>query len=330
MLRTLILAASLLRLSASPGIVYGDATWTALVRDSYAFVGGKPEQFERWLQPAWQKTTGKTFKEWLAEKRKELKWASDNPKATNRAEIKICGELHAALKKTVTKFDLDRGYEFAWMEQRGERQCLLQSVFIAAALQRMGIPAGIAMVWRSPNGAESTLGHVVAIATLPKNQRLVVDASEPSLNVNPQGMFLPVVSPNHYRFVTVSYQKDGTLAYAEDFETHARYSPSQLGTLPVSYVKSQFLFYRAERIVGGLLAQPPTADGLAKSERWMRASAAADPRNPLTTYSVGRVLVREGKVAEAAKWGDRAEALFRSYGYMPPGLVDFQKATHRG
>ena len=60
----------------------------------------------------------------------------------------------------------------------GQRQCFLQSVLIAGLLQRMGISAGVAMVYRNPRGEESNNGHAVTLVKLPDGDDLVADAAE--------------------------------------------------------------------------------------------------------------------------------------------------------
>ncbi len=230
----------------------------------------------------------------------------------------ICANLHQAVKKSLPTFTLDRGFEFSNAAIRGERQCLLQSVWIASLLRELKVDAGIAMVWKNDKGQVSNMGHVCAVAALPNGQRVVVDCSDPQPFIEHRGLFMSVEGAG-YRFVEPSY-KHGIMVSAKDLKTDKVISSDRLKTLDESYVRSQFSFYRGERAPGGFMGKPPTKAGLAASEKLFRLSMGQNPNNPLSTWLLSLTLGKQGKLQEAKVFKDQARNLYEKFGWIPPSL----------
>ncbi len=87
------------------------------------------------------------------------------------------------------KFSLDRGYEFRHSVDRLERQCFLQSVLIAGLMQRMGMEAGVVMIYRNQKGEASNLGHATVVLKLDNGRDIMVDASDPHPFMRHRGVF---------------------------------------------------------------------------------------------------------------------------------------------
>ena len=234
------------------------------------------------------------------------------------AERAVCAALHKAIKKQIPRFSLDRGFEFTNTAKRGERQCYLQSVVIAALLQRAGIPAGVAMVSRNENGDYCNNGHVVAVARLSDNTDLVVDASEKTPFIAHQGLMVVVPATGGYSYVAPVYDKTHRITAYRSLRTGKTLPPSDVALLDVPFLRSQFTYYRGERTPGGLFTAPlVTATGLARSEQRLAQSVRECPRNPLAVYMLGRVQERRGNPVAAQKSYNNAYGLYLRYGWIP-------------
>jgi hypothetical protein len=169
-----------------------------------------------------------------------------------QAEVEFSARLHKLIKDIIPRFSLDRGFEFANVITRGERQCFLQSVIIAGILQKTGVDAGIAMVYRSISGQESNNGHAVVLVKLPNGRDLIVDASDPVPFVEQRGLF---VNHHGYKFVKPVYNKaDHQILYYTAESNSSRIAASRVKTLDYNFIRSQFYYYRGERAPGGVFA----------------------------------------------------------------------------
>lgn len=248
--------------------------------------------------------------------------AIKDPQARAQAEIQLCADLHHAIKKQIPKFSLDRGFEFSNTVKLGERQCYLQSVTIAALLQRAGIPAGVAMVSRNEKGAYCNNGHAVPIARLADGTDIIVDASDPKPFMTHQGLMLSVPTMRSYAYVEPQYNAANQITAYKHMGSGKTIAPASVATLDVPFLRSQFDYYRGERAPGGMftpdaaskLKQPA---GMAESEKWLKRSVAECPRNPLSVYMLGKVEERQGQTAAAAKQFKAAYALYSRFGWIP-------------
>lgn len=325
-----LLAASLTHgLAAAPSVpadaryAYGTSSFGTFVADSYRLTGGDPADFARWLTGAYAAHDDKlaghesaSFEEALDARARELA-ATREPAARARLELQTASWLHRVVKQTIPRFSLERGYEFtAAATANGERQCLLQSVLIAGLLQKLGIPAGVDMVWANPQGQRSNMGHAVTTVRLSNGRDVLVDASDPTPFIAHQGLFLRV--PSGYRFVQPQYAEGSTITGYRDL-AGKRYSVAQSRPLDASYLRSQFYYYRGERTPGGFFDPRKTPAGLANSVKFFQTALKMNPQNPLATYALGRVLTSQGQASEARTYLARGMKLYQAQGYVPDG-----------
>lgn len=235
------------------------------------------------------------------------------------AERQVCADLHRSIKKRIPKFSLDRGFEFYNTVSQGERQCFLQSVVIASLLQRAGVPAGVAMVFRNEKGASCNNGHAVAVARLADNRDIVVDASDPAPFMTHQGLMVSIPAGGGYAYVEPVYDGTHRITAYRNLRNKRTLPPPQVAMLDVRFLRSQFDCYRGERTPGGLLTPPlATASGLMRSEKWLSKSVAECPQNPLALYMLARVQEHQQKVTEARRSYNAAYSLYSRYGWVPP------------
>ena len=250
------------------------------------------------------------------EKRRAQIAASRGQKRT-QLEISTGAWLHRTIKKVIPTFSLDRGFEFTYTVSRGERQCLLQSVLIAGLLQKMGVNAGLAMVWRNPQGSESNLGHAATLVRFP-DRDILVDASEPEPFATHQGLFVLNAATNAYNFVLPTYATDASITAYKTPGGQA-VNTSSARELDYDFVRSQFYFYRGERATDGFLAKPGTTEGLTASARALETAIKIQPRNPLAEYVLGHVYRRLGQPDQARAQYAKGYQLYQSFGYVPAG-----------
>lgn len=243
-----------------------------------------------------------------------------------KAEIETAAWLHKMIKGIIPKFSLDRGYEFYYVAQRGERQCYLQSVLITGLLQRMGINAGVVMVYKNITGEESNNGHAMVLLRLPNGRDITVDASEPVPFVEHKGLFVrmadyvyvnPAYDPQTHEIVHYNLASNGYKA-----------SPYKIHALDLGFIRSQFWYYRGERAQGGIVLTPKSPEGMEKAAKALRISVAFCPKNPLPVYMLGRVYYSQGKTEQSKAIFERADKLYSKFGWTPGGLKQYIDLTN--
>jgi hypothetical protein len=293
---------------------YGGKTFDSFVTDSYGGSHG-PGAFRKWLDERFRAVSPDVSRSggiggWLKARRARIRTSAD--------EISLCRDVHAIVKKAIPRFSLDRGFEFRYTVQYGERQCFLQSVLIAGLLQDAGVNAGVVMVWINEKGQESNLGHAVTLVRLRDGSHIVVDASEQRPFATHQGLFALV--GGKYAFLKPEYSKADQSITAWRRASGAPVSSRAIGGLPVDFLRSQFEFYRGERAPGGLVADKPTREGLTASAAHFRKAVALCSRNPLAVFSLARTLEILGDTEASSRVKDTARALYRDAGWIPSSL----------
>ncbi|MEI6512487.1 MAG: tetratricopeptide repeat protein [bacterium] len=287
--------------------------------------GGK-DDFYVWMNDAYLKSgvrmPGKeklNLKELLQAEKDELGQIKDKVKRA-KAETELGAWLHMLVRTTITKFSLDRGYEFYSVITSGERQCLLQSVLIAALLQEMGVDAGIEMVYKNPEGQLSNNGHVITLIKLPTGRDIIVDASHQEPFARHGGL---LVKTQDYTYVTpvYKYKSPEIISYRATSDGHT-IATSLVSPLDYGFTRSQFMFYRGERVVGGLLSRNPTKEGLTASANYLEQSVKFCPKNPLAVYTLGRTYRALGRNDEALTQFQLAVKLYKDFGWIPDGPRD--------
>jgi hypothetical protein len=245
--------------------------------------------------------------------------------ARGRLEAQYGAWAHRTVKRIVPRFCLDHGFEFWGAVEKGERQCMLQSVLLAGILQAMRVDAGVVMVTRNPKGQESNNGHATTLIKLSDGRDLLLDASSPTPYERHGGLM--VAAPEGFRFVEPQYI--GETDYINGYRSlrdDELVTTAQVRSLNASFVDSQFNYYRAERTPNGLLSPRPSYAGLSLSESFMRRSVADCPTNPLAVYSLARVMNLQGRREEAKAQVETACAQYTRYGWLPPGPAALQAA----
>jgi tetratricopeptide (TPR) repeat protein len=306
----------------TPAYPFSSSAFDALVRDSeMETVAPLKPSFEAWLEAAYganPKAQLDRYKTLDA----ALKARGEAYEALKDVEARVAMErdtgawLHRMTKSVIPKFSLDRGFEFTNTVKLGERQCLLQGVLIASLLQKMGFDAGITMIWRSMTGAISNLGHVATLMRLSDGKLLIVDASEPEPFATQQGIFTWNFKLKSYQFLTPKFDPQSNITGFD------RASTKDITALPYSYVRSQFYFYRGERVPGGFVNKPLTPEGLVRSARFLERAIALEPQNPLAQYVLGHVYRSEGKTERANAQYKKGYALYQKFGFIPDGVRD--------
>ena len=296
--------------------------------ESCAYVGsGSPEDFYKWFESAYQQTRfpigsnpGLGLVDALNAEKQELGRISDRSERAD-AEAELGARVHRLIKRTITHFSLDRGFEFRNVIKYSERQCFLQSVLIAGLLQRAGVNAGVAMVYKNIQGQETNNGHAVTLVKLSDGQDIIVDASEPEPYARHKGIFGGSVS---YRYIDPVYEKNSDrIDYYVAASRGTRISPAHLMPLDIDFLRSQFWFYRGERAPGGLLASVKTKEGLAESARALETSVRICPRNPLAEFALGRVYRMQGSSEQARVSFESAYKLYQKFGWIPAGPKEY-------
>lgn len=314
----------------SPQFVYGSATLTALVSESYGVVGATTPAFYPWFERQYAATPAAhlagfpalTLRQALDQRGAEIAKLSDRA-ARTRLELSTAAWLHKLVKAVIPKFSLERGYEFAYTVRNGERQCLLQSTLISGMLQRMGVEAGIVMVWKNATGKVSNLGHMVSVVRLADGRDVLTDASEPTPFYPHPGLFTLV--NGQYRFVEARYSADNTIS-SYGLLGGGEVVPAALRLLSWNYIRSQYFYYRGERYPGGFINGPKTIEGRAASARFLEQAVALAPENPLATYVLGLVYERQGKAADGARLIRKAYAIYKAAGFVPDGPLSAYRA----
>lgn len=318
----------------APKYAFRDKTFTGFVADSYRYKsGGKASvsEFYHWLDAAYTKTRktvgpvpgvsgSLALVSALDAERTRIAGITD-PAAKTKQERLVAAWAHKTIKKAVLHFSLERGFEFYNMVHGGERQCYSQSILISGMLQRAGVPAGVVMVWKSMKGETSNNGHAVVVAQLADGRQILVDASEPEPFPRQQGLF--VRQSGQYRFVTPLYAKgDAEIVGYRRKSDRARIAVNTVRTLDLSFLRSQFYYYRGERTPGGFFDTPSTPAGLTKSVKPLQTAINLCPDNPLAVYMLGRVYQRLGKDKAARAQFAESYKKYSDFGYLPDGAMD--------
>lgn len=313
---------------------YGGPTFLGMARDSYRTMDFSGPAFTAWMEQGYRKAgvplgsgKAKTLSAALEARRLAIQKAT-GPQRDQLAQDSAQW-AHTFIKKIIPKFSLERGYEFASAIKTGERQCLLQSVLIASLLQKMGLDAGAVMVWQNQNAQESNLGHVVATLRLPSGQAMLLDdASDPHPFMTHQGLL--VRQGKDYFFVHPVYSGSRITAF-DRADGQGQISLKQMRSLELSYLKSQFNYYRGERVDGGFMGaggtgnNKTTATGLAQSAKYLQAAVADNPQNALATYVLGLVERKQGQTDLAKQHIQAGVKLYQAQGHLPAGPADALK-----
>ena len=296
---------------------YGAAAFTRLVADSDRVAGtGTPQDFYRWMDqaPLARKSHG-LLALTAAEKLKIRRLPTPARRAAE--ERAFSARLHRMVKTVMPNFSLDEGFEFTNAVQKGERQCLLQSVLLAGLLQRAGVDAGIVMVWRNLHGQATNNSHCVTLMHLADGQDVELDASDPIPFVRHQGL---LGEQNGLRDIEPVFagEPPNIVAYKSTGDGR-RLSTRQVRPLDYAFVQSQFDYYRGERAPGGLLADQITPAGLRTEANYLHAAIQRDPRNALAVYMLGRVSLKQGKQASARRELSQSLRLYADAGWTPDG-----------
>jgi hypothetical protein len=220
------------------------------------------------------------------------------------------------IKKIMPNFDLDSGFEFRNSVANGQRQCFLQSVFLAGCLQRAGVKAGVTMVNRNIEGVQTNNKHAICLTKLSNGQDVIVDDSEDYAFAKQQGLF--VNSASGYKFVRPVYDGDFTIRSYQAYTTGEPIPASAIEPMPRTFITSQFDYYRGERTAGGVMAKRKTPAGLAKAAQFLEKSVQEDPANSLSQYMLGRVFLLQGQKEAATRSLSRAMGLYERQGWVPP------------
>ncbi len=310
-----------------PNFQYGSAAFSDVADTSYKVVGlsGK---FDDWITAAYSKsgvllgTSGNLGAD-LDARAAAILAASGAKRVT--LERDTAAWAHTFVKKAIPRFSLERGFELANVVRTGERQCLAGSFIISGLLQRAGLQAGAVMVWANPQGQQSNLGHVVSVVRLSSGQDLLVDASDPTPFVHHQGLLVETAGGD--RFVKPSYTATDTISGYAAAGSGARLKVADTAPLTLSYLHSQFDYYRGERAIGGILGTPvgkappkATPEGLKQSALYLNRALHEDPQNALASFMLGHVLQRQGQLAPALAQYRRADAIYLTQGHVPTGV----------
>lgn len=307
---------------------YGGKQFDQLIIESYNYRGSSEwRSFYSQMERAY-KNHRASFSDWniaelngmLDSERHKLN-AMKNGSKRARNEMALSADLHRFIKTAIPKFSLDRGFEFYYTNKFSERQCFLQSVLIAGMLQRAGVAAGIAMVYKNTTGDETNNGHAVVLVRLSNGRDIMVDASEQKPFARQKGLF---IRESRYAYIdpVFSTQSNEILRYRSP-STGKAIERSKVSTLDYDFIRSQFWYYRGERATGGLLLLPKTANGLKASEDALRTSVEICPENPLAVFTLGRVYMAEGKSREAKEAILDASKLYSRFGWMPSGVKEY-------
>ena len=319
-----------------PNFQYGSAAFAEVAQTSYRAVGlsgasvGMYGEFGDWISAAYLNTGvplgdgSGSLSEALDARAAAIRAASGEARV--KLERGTATWAHTFIKKAVPKFSLERGFELANVVRTGERQCLAQSFIISALLQRAGMQAGAVMVWANPEGKQSNLGHVVSTVRLSgkdggSGNDLLVDASDPTPFMRHQGLL--VKTGERYTFVKPTYGADDSISGYTAADSGSRLSVAATAPLTLSYLHSQFDYYRGERAIGGFMGTGvgrATPDGLKQSALYLKRAVQEDPQNALATFVLGHVLGRQGQAALASAQYQKASALYTAQGHMPGGV----------
>lgn len=197
---------------------------------------------------------------------------------------------------------------------------------VAGLLQRMEVPAGVAMVSRNLKGKRTNNGHGVALVRLPDGTDTIVDCSDPVPFVRQQGLF---VRERDYTYVAPVYWGNSGIITRYRCAVDGRIvSPAQVRRMDTGFLHSRFYFYRGERTPGGILAHKPSSEGLEQAAEYLRESVRLCPGNPLAVSTLGRVDLKQGKQAQARTTFRRAYQTYARAGWVPRAPCELYARTH--
>ncbi|GGR21045.1 hypothetical protein GCM10008957_36640 [Deinococcus ruber] len=308
-----------------PAFPFGSAAFRDVAQTSYRTVG-LSGSFDAWLSAAYDASgvplgSGTGNLAAALDARAAILQASSGD-ARIKLERDTAAWAHRFIKKAIPKFSLERGFELANVVENGERQCLAQSFIITGLLQRAGLQAGIVMVWANPAGKESNLGHMVTTVRLSNGTDLMVDASDPAPFVHHQGLL--VKHGSVYSFVRPTYSADDSISGYRLADRDTSLSVNATAPLTLTYIRSQFDYYRGERAIGGVLGTgvgKATPAGLQQSAAYLTRAIQDDPQNALATFVLGHVLARQGLRAQAKQQYQKAAVLYAREGHVPAGVA---------
>jgi hypothetical protein len=315
---------------------YGSEQLDAFIRNSYAETG-RPyyKEFYAWMNESYKNWRDYALQEQTfpfpgAEKlgfMEMCEWARRGIESRGegasreKEEIKLASGVHTIIKGIITRFSLQRGYEFANVVQYGERQCFLQSVLIASILQSAAMEAGVIMVYKNERGEESNNGHAVVLVRLNGNEDVLVDASEPTPFAHHQGLFCNSADGTVY--VEPFYDNSGifitSYTRASGAGTMAR---NEIKCQDLPFLESMFDVYRGEWVAGGFHDGAKSKDGMNQAGRYFLRGIKLCPENPLAVYFYGRVQEELKDKDLASAYFLQAQRLYQKSGWVPEGLKE--------
>jgi len=305
---------------ASVAFPYEGQQFTKFVSDSYKVKGsGAPSDFYSWFDGGFKTVTGSAPSDYMAAEKTKIASLSGDDRVAE--EIKLGGDVHKIVKKVIPRFSLQHGFEFYQAKDLGERQCFLQSVLVCGLLQKAGMDAGVVMVYKNIAGQATNNGHAVAVERLSNGKDILVDCSDPTPNVQHQGLFMRD-GANDYIYVNPQYAADNTITSYRQDGTAEDLAPRTLSTLDIPFIYSMFDYYRGERAQGGFFETPTNAAGLARSAMFLKKSIAENPHNPLAVYMLGHIYQKQGKSDAGMSQYLAARDLYARYGWVPQGVKD--------
>ncbi len=242
-------------------------------------------------------------------------------------EMRYARGVHRMVKSVISRFSLERGYEFSSVPRYGERQCFLQSVLIAGLFQQMGMKAGIVMVYKNEKGEESNNGHAVVLLRLPDIHDLIVDASESRPFATHQGLFCNDYRGNRYVKPVYSSGAEAIIGYQLERDDSA-VEREAIGAMDISFIQSQFDVYRGEWVDGALHSAKKSREGLERAVRYFRRSLNTCRTNPLAIYLLARSLEELKNNDEARQQFMKAYVLYTECGWIPEGQKEKMKKYH--
>lgn len=294
------------------------------------------------------------LEDFLKLKKKELQDILDIPKKT-KYEIELCTKFHKFIKTIIPRYSLERGFEFYNVVNLGERQCFLQSVFIAALLQEIGLNAGVAMVYKNEYGKETNNGHAATLIKLSNKRDIIIDASNKKPFARHLGVFARYLAPPsplekelssvsdyipfykingakapHYIYVEPVYKKDSDeIQYYKSAADNKEIDAIEVKTLDFPFIQSQFWYYRGERTKGGLFATVKTKEGIETAENNLKKSIKLCPNNPLPVYMLGMVYLLDENLYQARNFLEQARELYLKSGWLPPGPKEVLESLNK-
>ncbi|MHC9539208.1 MAG: tetratricopeptide repeat protein [Vulcanimicrobiota bacterium] len=321
---------------------YGSAAFDVFVKASYDELSLDDfQEFYRWMDLAygeWKKqgesdgthpfpaAESSDLKGLCAAVEKQLSSLQDTSTKV-QVEMSCARGVHRMVKSVISRFSLQRGYEFTSVPRYGERQCFLQSVLIAGLLQQMGMKAGLVMVYRNEKGEESNNGHAVVLLRLSDEHDLIVDASESRTFATHQGLFCNDYRGNRYVKPVYTSGAEMIVGYQQESDDEA-VERETIAALDIPFIKSQFDVYRGEWVNGALHSARKSREGLESAVRFFRRSVNTCRKNPLALYLLARSLEELNSNDEARQQFRKAYELYSECGWVYEGQKEKMKKYH--